>query len=83
MSVLTVTVLTVSLSAPWAGYVGLYADHEHCRAMQALIAADQPGAVVVCKDVVLHEPVPIPPPRPEGLARPWQPVPIPPMRPQS
>lgn len=83
MSTLTVTVLTVALSAPWAGYVGFYADHEHCRAMQALIAEEQPQAVVVCRDVALREPVPIPPPRPEGLARPWQPVPIPPMRPQS
>jgi len=80
MSVLTVTVLTVGLSIPWAGYVGVYAEHEHCLAMQALISAEQPGAVVVCKDVVLHEPVPIPPPRPDNLRRP---VPIPPMRPWS
>jgi len=78
MSILTVTVLTVGLSTPWAGYVGVYADHEHCRAMQALIAAEQPQAVIVCKDVVLREPVPVPPPRPDNLRRP---VLIPPMRP--
>lgn len=66
MSVLTVTVLTVALSPPWAGYVGLYAEHEHCRAMQALIAKEQRQAVVVCQDVVLREPVPVPPMRPWG-----------------
>ena len=81
MSVLTVTVLTVSLSAPWGGYVGLYAEHEHCRAMQALIAEEQRQAVVVCQDVVLRGPVPVPPPRPEGLRPPRQPVLVPPMRP--
>ena len=83
MSVLTVTVLSVTLSASWGGYVGMYADPLHCRAMQDLIAEEDPGAVIHCKPVVLHEPVPIPPPRPEGLARPWQPVPIPPMRPSK
>ena len=80
MSVLTVTVLTVSLSAPWGGYVGLYADHEHCRAMQALIAEEQRQAVVVCQDVVLRGPVLVPPPRPDNL-KPRQPVLVPPMRP--
>jgi len=81
MSTLTVTVLTVALSPPWVGYVGLYADHEHCRAMQALIAEEQRQAVVVCQDVVLRGPVPVPPPRPEGLRSPRQPVLVPPMRP--
>ena len=81
MSTLTVTVLTVALSAPWAGYVGLYADHEHCRAMQALIAEEQRQAVVVCQDVVLREPVPVPPPRPDNLKPRHVPVLVPPMRP--
>lgn len=81
MSTLTVTVLTVALSAPWAGYVGFYADHEHCRAMQALIAEEQRQAVVVCQDVVLREPVPVPPPRPDNLKPRHVPVLVPPMRP--
>ena len=83
MSILTVTVLTVALSPPWAGYVGFYADPLHCRAMQDLIAEDDPGAVIRCEPVVLREPVPVPPPRPEGLARPRLPVPVPPMRPMK
>jgi len=73
-----VTILTVALSLPWADYVGVYADHEHCRAMQALIAAEQPQAVIVCRDVAVREPVLIPPPRPDNLRRP---VPVPPRRP--
>ena len=81
MPVLTVTVLTVALSPPWAGYVGLYADHEHCRAMQALIAEEQRQAVVVCQDVVLRGPVPVPPPRPDNLKPRHVPVLVPPMRP--
>ena len=80
MSVLTVTVLTVALSPPWAGYVGFYADPLHCRAMQDLIAEDDPGAVIRCEPVVLREPVPIPPPRPDNLQL-RLPVPVPPMRP--
>ena len=68
-----VTILTVALSLPWADYVGVYADHEHCRAMQALIAAEQPQAVIVCQDVALREPVLIPPPRPDNLTRKVQP----------
>lgn len=83
MSLLTVTVLTVSLSASWGGYVGMYADPLHCRAMMDVIAEDDPGAVIRCEPVVLHEPVPIPPPRPEGLRSPRQPVLVPPMRPWS
>ena len=75
---MTVTILTVALSLPWAGYVGVYAEHEHCRAMQALIAEEQRQAVVVCQDVVLRQPVLIPPPRPDNLRRP---VLVPPMRP--
>ncbi len=82
MSVLTVTVLSVTLSASWGGYVGMYADPLHCRAMQDLIAEEDPGAVIHCKPVVLHEPVPVPPPRPATLQR-RLPVPIPPMRPWS
>ena len=81
MSLLTVTVLTVALSPPWAGYVGVYADPEHCRAMQALIADEQPQAVVVCKNVVLREPVPVPPPRPDDLKPRHVPVLVPPPRP--
>ena len=80
MSILTVTVLTVALSPPWAGYVGFYADPLHCRAMQDLIAEDDPGAVVRCEPVVLREPVPVPPPRPDNLQL-RLPVPVPPMRP--
>lgn len=83
MSALTVTILTVALSPPWGGYVGVYAEHEHCRAMQALIAEEQPQAVVVCRDVALREPVPIPPPRPDNLKPRHVPVLVPPMRPQS
>ena len=75
---MTVTILTVALSLPWAGYVGIYAEHDHCRAMQALIAEEQRQAVVVCQDVVLRQPVLIPPPRPDNLRRP---VLVPPMRP--
>lgn len=75
---MNVTILTVALSLPWAGYVGVYAEHDHCRAMQALIAEEQPQAVVVCQDVAVREPVLIPPPRPDNLRRP---VPAPPMRP--
>ena len=77
MSLLTVTVLTVTLSPAWSGYVGMYADPAHCRAMQDLIAEDDPGAVIRCEPVVLREPVPIPPPRPATLQR-RLPVPIPP-----
>ncbi len=83
MSLLTVTVLSVTLSPSWSGYVGMYADPAHCRAMMNVIAEDDPGAVIRCENVVLHEPVPVPPPRPEGLARPRLPVPVPPMRPWS
>lgn len=82
MSLLTVTVLSVTLSPAWSGYVGMYADPLHCRAMQDLIAEDDPGAVIRCEPVVLREPVPIPPPRPATLQR-RLPVPIPPMRPWS
>lgn len=80
MSLLTVTVLSVTLSASWSGYVGMYADPAHCRAMQDLIAEDDPGAVIRCEPVVLREPVPVPPPRPATLQR-RLPVPVPPMRP--
>ncbi len=83
MSLLTVTVLTVALSPPWAGYVGVYAEHEHCRAMQDLIAEDDPGAVIRCENVVLLEPVPVPPPRPDNLKPRYVPVPVPPMRPMK
>ncbi len=67
MSLLTVTVLSVTLSPSWSGYVGMYADPLHCRAMQDIIAEDDPGAVVRCENVVLLEPVPVPPPRPDNL----------------
>ncbi len=80
MPILTVTVLSVTLSASWSGYVGMYADPAHCRAMQDLIAEDDPGAVVRCEPVVLREPVPVPPPRPDNLQL-RLPVPVPPMRP--
>ncbi len=52
---MTVTILTVALSLPWAGYVGVYAEHEHCRAMQALIAEEQPQAVMRLSDSALAE----------------------------
>ena len=81
MPVLTVTVLTVSLSASWGGYVGMYADPLHCRAMMDVIADDDPGAVIRCEPVVLREPVPIPPPRPDNLKPRHVPVLVPPMRP--
>ena len=80
MPILTVTVLSVTLSASWSGYVGMYADPAHCRAMQDIIAEDDPGAVIHCEPVVLREPVPVPPPRPDNL-KPRQPVLVPPMRP--
>ena len=83
MSLLTVTVLSVTLSASWGGYVGMYADPLHCRAMQDLIAEDDPGAVIHCEPVVLREPVPVPPPRPDNLKPRHVPVPVPPMRPMK
>jgi len=81
LSLLTVTVLSVTLSPMWSGYVGMYADPAHCRAMQDLIAEDDPGAVIRCENVVLLEPVPVPPPRPDNLKPRYVPVPVPPMRP--
>jgi hypothetical protein len=51
--------------------------------MQDLIAEDDPGAVVRCENVVLHEPVPVPPPRPDNLKPRYVPVPVPPMRPMK
>jgi hypothetical protein len=83
MSVLTVTVLTVALSPSWGGYVGMYAEFDHCRAMMDIIAEEDPGAVIRCEPLVLRDPVPVPPPRPEGLRSPRQPVLVPPMRPWS
>jgi hypothetical protein len=83
MSVLSVTILTVGLSTGWQGYVGVYAEMDHCRAVQAIIAHEEPGAVIVCETHRLHEPVPIPPPRPPGLRVVRDPVPIPPMRPSD
>ena len=83
MSVLSVTILTVGLSTGWQGYVGVYAEMDHCRAVQAIIAHEEPGAVIVCETHRLHEPVPIPPPRPPGLRVVREPVPIPPPRPSN
>jgi len=83
MSMLSVTILTVGLSTGWQGYVGVYAEMDHCRAVQALIASEEPGAVTVCEMHRLHEPVPIPPPRPPGLRAVHKPVLIPPMRPSN
>lgn len=83
MPVLSVTILTVGLSTGWQGYVGVYAEMDHCRDVQALIAHEEPGAVTVCETHRLYEPVPIPPPRPPGLRVVRDPVPIPPMRPSD
>ena len=83
MSVLSVTILTVGLSTGWQGYVGVYAEMDHCRAVQALIAHEEPGAVTTCETHRLYEPVPIPPPRPAGLRAVREPVLIPPMRPSK
>ena len=82
MSTLSIVVLTVGLSPTFGSYVGLYADMEHCRAMQDLIANEDRGAVIVCDTVRWKaEPVLIPPPRPPGLRPARQPVLIPPPRP--
>jgi hypothetical protein len=70
---LSVVILTVSMSTSFGTHIGMYADPAHCRAMQDLIAEDDPGAVVRCENVVLHEPVPVPPPRPDNLTRKVQP----------
>jgi len=60
----------------------MYADPLHCRAMMDVIAEEDPGAVIHCEPVVLREPVPVPPPRPDNL-KPRQPVLVPPMRPMK
>ncbi len=73
MSILTVTILSVAMSPSWYGYVGMYAEMSHCRAAMDIIADEDPGAVVRCEPVVLREPVPVPPPRPDNLTRKVQP----------
>ena len=83
MSVVSVTLLTVGLSTGWQGYVGVYAEMDHCRDVQALIAHEEPGAVTVCETHRLYEPVLIPPPRPPGLRAVREPVLIPPPRPSK
>jgi hypothetical protein len=83
MSILTVTILSVAMSPSWDGYVGMYAEMSHCRAAMDIIADEDPGAVVRCENVVLHEPVPVPPPRPDNLKPRYVPVPVPPMRPMK
>jgi hypothetical protein len=83
MSVLSVTILTVGLSTGWQGYVGVYAEMDHCRDVQALIAHEEPGAVIVCETKVVGQPVLRPPPRPAGLRVVREPVLIPPIRPSN
>jgi len=83
MNVVSVTLLTVGLSTGWQGYVGVYAEMDHCRAVQALIAHEEPGAVTVCETHRLYEPVLRPPPRPAGLRAVREPVLIPPPRPSK
>jgi hypothetical protein len=70
---LSVVILTVSMSTSFGTHIGLYAEMSHCRAAMDIIAEDDPGAVVRCEPVVLREPVPVPPPRPDNLAHKVQP----------
>ncbi len=73
MSVTSVVILTVTMSTSFGTHIGLYAEMPHCRAAMDIIADEDPGAVVRCEPVVLREPVPVPPPRPDNLTRKVQP----------
>jgi hypothetical protein len=66
-------ILTVTMSTSFGTHIGLYAEMSHCRAAMDIIADEDPGAVVRCEPVVLREPVPVPPPRPDNLTRKVQP----------
>jgi hypothetical protein len=81
MNVVTMIVTSSAIAAN-AGYVGTYATMDHCMAMQAIVAEDDPSAVVVCQQRPWRpQPVLIPPPRPADLRPARQPVLIPPPRP--
>jgi hypothetical protein len=73
MSAMSVVILTVTMSTSFGTHIGLYAEMSHCRAAMDIIADEDPGAVVRCEPVVLREPVPVPPPRPDNLTRKVQP----------
>ena len=78
---LVVLTVVASMNAD-TGYVGVYRNMDECKDMQTIyIQQLDPSAIMVCDTVTRLQPVPIPPPRPEGLRPAHQPVPIPPPRP--